>query len=238
MSDNKILSNVKKIPCMCWSKPASMAAALCGVALLIFKIKFQGASWIALLPVALYTLMELLQWKQYDTLDRCDKTENTLLARLAYVIIWLQPIVWNFMWMKQDGHPIFRYTFAISIVVFLLCLDRNWLHLIHKGDVNRKEAHNHGKDCSRAGKSHLFWSFDLKTNSGLEPNWLLYFVLMFGSQMYLGDKNHFVKMMAVGLVLAWTLAKGRVEEMSAYWCANSIPYFLFAEFAASALGRK
>jgi hypothetical protein len=217
---------------MCWSKPASLAAAVLGVGLLTAKVVFQDVPWITLLPLALYTVMELLQYKQYDTLDRCgDNTENTFLAKMAYIVIWLQPVFWNLMWAVEDGHPVFKYTLALSLFVFILCVDRNWLHIIHNGGTNKEEAHNHGRDCTRKGKTHLFWEFDLKTNAGLEPNWLWYIMMMFAPQLFLGDKDHFVKSMMVGLGLAWYMARGNTEEMSAFWCANSVPYFLFAEIA-------
>ena len=204
-------------------------AAVSGAGILAAKILLQKPPFITLLPITLYTAMEFLQYMQYDTLDDCKSTRNSTLAKVAYYLIWLQPIVWNLTWSASNSSPVFKYTLALSVFVFFLCLDRHWLRILHNGPVNKNEAHNTGQDCTRKGKTHLFWTFDLKTAGGLEPNWILYFLLMFAPHIYLGDTQHFAKSMVAGLVLAWSLAGGRVEEFTSYWCANSVPYLVFAE---------
>jgi uncharacterized protein DUF5765 len=231
---HKNLFRVNIIHTMCWSKGSSFAIAVAGSLLLAAKIALNNVPLLTLLPLTLYVLMEVLQYFQYDELDKCSSTKNKKLTQFAYVLIWLQPVIWNLLPSLQRGSsPIFGFSFAVSVFILLLSLDRNIFHILHKGEPNDKEAHNIGEDCTHTGRSHLYWTFDLKTLRGLEPNWLWYFVLMFGPHIFLGDKSHFAKIMLAGAALSFALAKGNGEEFTSYWCANSIPYFLFAELANS-----
>ena len=86
-------------------------------------------------------------------------------------------------------------------------------------------------NCTRSGKTHLYWTYDLKGKGGLEPSWILYFLLMFSAHIYLGDKYRFASMMTLGLGVAWYFSKGP-PEVTSLWCAYSVPYILSAEIGS------
>ena len=129
---------------MCWSKRASLVATVCGAILLCTKLTLRRQPLMTLLPLTLYIGMEFLQYLQYDSLDECSDKKNSGLAKVAYLLIWLQPVVWNIMWAVTQNHPVFSFTLALSVFVLIMCIDRSWLHLFHTGKSNPLEAHNTG----------------------------------------------------------------------------------------------
>jgi len=218
---------------MCWSKEASLFFAIAGGCLLIKK-RMDGAEWIEILPLTLYVMMELLQFRQYDTVNDCRNKENVTLTKLSYVLVWLQPVVWNWHFYLKTGHVVFEYTMLIAILVMILAFDRVFTRIIYKRDNNALEAHNTGRNCTLMGKWHLFWTYDMKTGIGLEPNFFVYFLLLFAGHLYLRDSQHFVKSLVTGIVFVLFMIKGsKAEEFTSMWCAWSIPYMLLGEYLST-----
>ena len=212
---------------MCWSKETSLLFAVVGTAFVFYQ-RSKRKTWASLLPILLYVVMEFLQWKQYDKIDKCDDVENKELTKLAYVLIWIQPVVWNYKFMMErvNDSNIFKYTFGLSIIIFILAMDRMYTKTISKGKPNSLELHNQGENCTSFGEKHLQWVFDLNTNLGMEPNWLWYFVLMLAPHFYLGDPTNFGKIFSFSAVFACIMCRGASLEVASYWCYLSIPMYL------------
>lgn len=212
---------------MCWSKQASGTLAILGLGIL-YKRYTAGQDWTSLVPLILYIVMEALQWKQYDTIDKCDNPENKSLSKLSYVLIWLQPIVWNWHFYMKTHEDVFKFSAVISGLILVLTMDRVFSKVIHTMPYNDKESHNVGENCTKQGKKHLYWTYNLGTAGGLEPNWLWYFVLLFMPHIYKGDQYNFTLPMIAGMLVALYVT-GKSIEFTSTWCAYSIPYFLVSE---------
>jgi len=70
------------------------------------------AAWIAkdpkseklfLVPLLFYSLMEFLQTVQYFYVNQCSSATNTFLTEIAYVLVIVQPLMWNlFFYYRSD----------------------------------------------------------------------------------------------------------------------------------------
>mgnify|MGYP007034287108 FL=1 len=99
------------------------------------------------LPLAFYVAMELLQYKQYDTLDKCNN-ENKTLTRLSYVLVWLQPILWNWQFYQMERSEVYRYTMWISVAVFFLAMDRMFTNFLYRSPGSNDELHEIRENAS------------------------------------------------------------------------------------------
>ena len=104
---------------MCWSKTASLNLAISGTLIAIYKI-IKGYHFSNILITVFYTIMEVLQYTQYDTLDKCD-TKNANLTKIGWILSWLNALVWN-IWLyyntKDFRHNINEHISNKTMVCF------------------------------------------------------------------------------------------------------------------------
>jgi hypothetical protein len=214
---------------MCSTKLSSALFAASGFASYAF-LKRHSSPWTHI-HILFYSVMELLQFVQHFVLDDCENPVNYFSAIGAYVLIWLQPIMFNYRFYKttRPATYIHSYNIVLSVIAAVLAMDRVSLRLLHPYPPSYGETCAAPRFCALSGTHHLKWSFPMYTNGGFEANFLWYFVLntlpaFWTYGLVRGSIQNAVFLS--GAVVAYNHTGGNMEETMAYWCFISIPYLL------------
>lgn len=218
---------------MCFTQSISLIFALSGSAtcLFFYSIKKPFHYYIHTL---FYTGMEFLQFFQYFYINQCNNSVNIYLTDIAYILIWLQPLLFNYFYYKITlrNMNIFIYNMYLSGIIFLLSMDRLFTNFIHKMSIEDNYINNYitaGKStCTYQGNKHLYWIFDIKTNYGVEVNYLWYVLLICFPALWLHDikKGLFISMTFMsGLSVSYFYTKS-LNESIPFWCILSVPYLM------------
>lgn len=217
---------------MCWSLKVSLAFA--GVHLL-------SAAYVAwhrpphsryfLQFMLFYFSMEILQALEWfvgvesHLNQSCSKT-NTFLTVIAYLLIWLQPVMFASFSTKRDSHFVWYYslyTLASAMLNLILgfCEKAAGLEL-----MARSEKTNYGQHtCTYQGEyDHLVWKFAVPSFN-YQPTHYVYF-----SIILLTFLLHYDRVLQLTIGLGWMTtfffslwATGGVNaELTSYWCLLSI----------------
>jgi hypothetical protein len=72
---------------MCWSGEASAVLATVGLATTAY-VAYKGEDKSLWIPLAFFSLMELLQAFTYSVIDQCSLPSNQVMTLLGYLHIW------------------------------------------------------------------------------------------------------------------------------------------------------
>ena len=213
---------------MCFTPFISGALATIGFAgcAVQYKLKHKFINYMHLL---FYSGMELLQTVQHMHLQECTST-NKFLTKLAYIYIWLQPIVYNLYYLHTNyrNKKIFIYNLYVSCAIFLLAMDRLFWHMIHTQPPRADEISSGPITCTLKGDSHIYWLFDLYTNHSLEPTYLLYMILICAPAFWVDKFAHAIFLnssFVSGLYFSYKFTNNYNEALPT-WCILSVPYLL------------
>jgi len=217
---------------MCWSLEVSLAFA---------GLHFLSAVYVAwnrppysryfLYFISFYCAMELLQALEWFVgvethLNRSCSNTNTFLTIIAYIFIWLQPVMFASFSTKHDNRFVWYYslyTFASAMMNLILgfCEKASGLEL-----MSRSEKTNYGQQtCTYQGEyNHLVWKFAVPSFN-YQPTHYVYF-----SIILLTFLLHYDRILQLTIGLGWMTtffvslwATGGVNaELTSYWCLLSI----------------
>jgi hypothetical protein len=217
---------------MCWSLEVSLAFA---------SVHLISAAYVAwhrpphsrqfLYFIFFYFAMEMLQSLQWligveTRLNHSCSKSNTFLTIIAYILIWLQPVMFASFSNKRDSHFVWYYslyTLVIAMVNLILGFSEKAIGLEF---MSRNEKTNYGEQtCTYLGEyNHLVWKFAVPSFNYQPTHYvyhsiiLLTFILHFNRilQLTIGVgwmTTFFVSLWAIGSVNA---------ELTSYWCLLSI----------------
>lgn len=163
---------------MCHTPFLSFVLAVSGTSLALASKRKKNPMWVVF---ALYSLMEWLQTTQHFFVDSCGTTMNLFLSYVAFGLVVVQPLTWNFYrWLKSTT---VRQRAAFSCAMWLSFL---WLVFFSARLIPRSSLPSGGtiyqalskheimvgtEVCTRMGPTHLFWTFPLFSFNGVEMNW-------------------------------------------------------------------
>jgi hypothetical protein len=217
---------------MCNSKFNSALFALSGFGTSYAMHRLHISFW-NYMTILFYAGMELLQFVQHFVLDECDNKVNVYSTHIAWIYIWLQPLLWNIQLYKtchkKNNKKVILYNLLLSSIVFILAMDRHFWFILHNGYVRTDEISAGLKTCTFSGNKHLKWKFYLQTNNGFEVNYIWYFVLnclpaFWAYGILQGFIYNIIYLSGIGIGLF--VCNGCIEEVISYWCFISIPYLL------------
>jgi hypothetical protein len=215
---------------MCNTQLNSAIFALSGFGSAYFLHIHNYSFWNYLI-ILFYSGMETLQFVQHFVLDKCDNSINIYSTHIAWVYVWLQPLVFNIYLLKTTikNKRIIIYNIILSVFAFTLAMDRHFFFIWHTGQPRLDEASSGNITCTMSGDKHLKWMFYLQTNNGFEINYIWYFMLnclpAFWAYGFLFGLMHNLIYLS-GMFIGLNHCNGNVEESIAYWCFISIPYLL------------
>jgi len=232
---------------MCWSLEVSLAFASAHLLSAIYVAWHRPPhSRNFVYFMTFYCIMELLQALEWfvgvgSHLNRsCSKT-NTFLTVIAYILIWLQPVMFASFSTKRDS----RFVWYYSLLTFVSAMI-NLIHgfFEHSGALelmSLNENTNYGQQtCTYRGKyNHLVWKFAVPSFN-YQPTHYVYF-----SMIVLTFLFHYDRILQLTIGLGWMItffvslwATGGVNaELTSYWCLLSIfadiPILIYTTIHAS-----
>ena len=181
--------------------------------------------------ILFYFVMEVLQAVEWfvgvdSNMSRSCSSTNTFLTIIAYLLIWLQPVLFASFSCKHDNRFVWYYslyTLAVAVVNLILGFGEKDIGL---RSMSQNEKNNYGEHtCTyRGDQNHLVWKFAVPSFNYLPTHYvyhsliLLTFIFHYDrvlqSTVALGwMSTFFVSLWFVGTVNA---------ELTSYWCLLSI----------------
>jgi hypothetical protein len=210
---------------MCWSGQASATLATVGLVSTTY-VAVKGEDKALWIPLAYFSLMEMLQAVTYTVIDQCGLPLNQLLTLLGSLHITFQPFFLNAFSMHfiptkvRDKISPFVYGFCFigSILLLVKIYPLEWLGMCNIGH----EPFCGDQLCSVSGNWHIAWQAPLNGT-----NWLTlgYYLPVFALPIIYGSWKFTLYHLIVGPLLA-RLLTDNINEWPAVWCLLSIGLLL------------
>jgi len=216
---------------MCFSEQWSRNLSILGIGLTTYRY-MNNYSWIAMVPSSFYTIMEVTQYLQYKVIDDCENIINQYLTLFSWILVWVQPLMWNTIYyhVTKSNKNVFRFAIALSLVSCMAGLLRVFNFSDFKSFTH--ELQIKGRNCTISGKKHLVWNYNAQTFYGLEPNWFVYMLLFFAPVLWVTPYNLgtslFVTKLSL-LILTIIIIGGINDQLPSTWCLLSIPGLALSE---------
>lgn len=178
---------------------------------------------------AFYTLMEVLQTVQYFLVNKCDTWENKALNEFAYLLVIVQPLMWNIIFynrVSKQNKGIFLVSILMCILWIVVHTMRRSSALIDKYGLST-DVYADKASCTRRRneKSHLYWKWPMADFHGLDANWFMYLCLWFVPCLLVAETRATGFILVIGAVIGAVITSkyGKTQEFAATWCFISIP---------------
>ncbi len=210
---------------MCWSGQASATLAAIGFTSTTY-VAIKGEDKALWIPLAYFSLMEMLQAFTYRVIDQCGSPLNQLLTLLGVLHISFQPFFLNAFSMHfipakvRNRIAPFVYTFCFigTILVLVKIYPLEFAGICNIGH----EPFCGTQLCSVSGNWHIAWQAPL---NGISWATLGYYIPVFVAPVIYGSWKFTLYHIIVGPLLARILTNN-INEWPAVWCLLSIGLFL------------
>ena len=209
---------------MCWSGEASAALATVGIVSTAYAAYKKEPPEIYL-PLAYFSLMEMLQAYTYTVINHCGLVGNQVATLLGYLHIAFQPFFINMMGMYfippkvrekiQEGVYTLCFVFAILMLIRLYPLPS--VPMCRVGTLLCGTTL-----CSVSGNWHIAWNVPYNNLFGNAP---LYALIGLVLPIIYGSWRASIYSFVAGPILAYLLTNNP-NEQPAVWCLLSIGLLL------------
>jgi len=227
---------------MCYSTPMSFSFAISGI-LTSYYIYFYNNFNYSYLPMLLlfYSTMEIVQGVQYYYVNQCSNTTNIVLTEFAYLLVLLQPLMWNFFYYKNSvsSEKNIFLTAMVLCVSWIIVNVMTRIFYNKKNDTYKKgnvvgvmkfEDSMFGGDsvCTKKQKTHLYWQWTSAKFYDLHPTMLMYVLVWFVPALI--SKKH--RLTSLILILSFLIAgivtyfTNEYFVFTSLWCYISVPIVL------------
>jgi len=187
-------------------------------------IYFYGKNKYIGIGIFYFGFMEILQFLQYQVIDKCDSKMNKLLTTLAYIHICFQPLFVN-IWLMgfvddPENYHVFLY---MSVCAAILLLSRMmWVGDDELCDT-KTEPLCGPKTCSLSGHKHIVWNFRLRAagKNFFTPSIGLYFFMWAIPTIVMFKKKPIMALILTGPYFGFLFADD-IHESSSVWCFTAI----------------
>ncbi len=215
---------------MCFSQLSSLCFSSIGF-ITFYRFYKNNYPFYYYLHICFYSFMEFLQFLQYFYVNECNSINNVL-TKFAYILIWLQPIIYNSYYYLTNNRylDVFRYNIILSLFLFYWAMDRMFFHIFHFNPPRLDEINVGNLTCTYLGNNHLYWKFNLNTNHGLEATYLSYMMFICLPAFWVDKWKKALYLnftFLSGLILAYGYTRD-LEEAISFWCLLSLPYLLIS----------
>ena len=218
---------------MCFNqKYSALFATLGAMATVAVWFKKGAGHNLLYIPLIFYTFMEILQTVQYNYVNVCDET-NRFLTEIAYVLILVQPLMWNMIFLhKKRSPPLSGHYKGIIVCAIVLCLTWILAHVLRRfsfyGKKNDNDEITSGDQICTFKKEdeHLYWTYELFTKPGMDANWFMYMALWFIPGLLIPGETMTIAWLAAGFIGSWAYVrmKGHTHHITpSLWCLSSAP---------------
>jgi len=225
---------------MCFSQEYSISFAILGIiSLIIFKNNKNLVHNLGYIPIIFYTIMEIVQALQYSYVNECNNPINRLLTEAAYILVLVQPLMWNYIFLKKKNKLRTKFHEGILYCAIVLCIV--WIigHVIRRFDFYGSNEHLHEHDkfsemmqgtktCTyKNPNEHLYWKFKINSIYGLNANWFMYLILWFVPGLLVPEGLLSVSLLFLGALFSWLYVVYKNQSKHIFpslWCLTSSPY--------------
>jgi hypothetical protein len=182
-----------------------------------------------------YSLMELLQTIQYYYVNKCDNIINRISTEIAYVLVILQPLLWN-IFFYINSSKCEKYIFSTAIYLCLMWMAVNIFARLTYKVINKPQTQEHSvfasdKVCTRKDNSHLYWTWTSSHLYELNANFLTYTMLWFIPALSSSSQYWYALIVMLGGVIGAIFGyTNNIQEIyytfTASWCFISVPIVL------------
>ena len=184
-----------------------------------------------------YTIMELLQTIQYQYVNQCDNPINIFLTNIAYILVIVQPLMWNTIYYLRTRNTCDSRVFKLAMALCVVWISMNVLQrcLFNKNDYDKvnklNDIHSDDKTCTHrdSSTSHLYWKWTTEQIPNFSANWFMYICLWFiPALLVFKTRLSSIYLMISAIIGAGITYKyGSYKEFSSTWCYISLPILLF-----------
>ena len=225
---------------MCFSLATSVAFSVAGGGLTAYAfysptVRPTGFAYLVLF----YTGMEVLQTLQYHDLNRCGQLTNRALTEVGFVLVLVQPLLWN-AFFRRNVELAVRPAFTLAMILSLIWMCGFSMRRFVGAENQNFEIGSSGEGgqgaCTQTSPTafHVAWTWPLGSMNGLEANWLFYLCAWFvpAAAFYNTPEPHFprvsrgalyVSMLSGGLITSCVASRNYLHAIPSTWCLFSIP---------------
>ena len=224
---------------MCFSPKISATLALIGACMtfIAYNHPVYRAKYFYVIT-GFYTIMELLQTIQYSFVNQCNNPINVLLTEFAYLLVVVQPLLWNVIFLLRTKNPRDRKVFELAITMCLVWIFWNTFARVaynpnDKADKNLQHCSLYNnKTCTyrKNENSHLYWTWQTAHFRDFNANIFMYMCLWFIPALMVEETRCSGILLVVSAVISFLITvytTGNLMEYPAIWCYISIPGILF-----------
>jgi hypothetical protein len=183
-----------------------------------------------------YTLMELLQGFQYYFVNQCSNAMNILLTEFAYVLVILQPTLWNLFY-YANSNSCDKNIFITAIWLSVAWIIVNVLSRVLYGKISGPQTKQNSvfasdKVCTKKKLTHLYWEWTSVNFGELNANFLTYLLIWFIPALIstkFRSSSFILILSAIAAAFASIIAK-ETFTFTSLWCYVSIPVTLSVAF--------
>lgn len=219
---------------MCWNLPVSISFSVLYTACILFYYAKKPRYWrLYILFSGFYLIMEMfqsLQWIFGDVIykdltfgpEKCSFT-NKSFTYFAYVLIWLQPLLFSIIGYLQDRNKFLKKIIILNIIVFCYSLVSVFVRLYHTQKYLIEGSNFAGATCTHVGPTHhLSWRFAVE-NIDLALNNMTYVILCtFSFLFYREELKNIWKGWVVTLLITKLVLNPHNAEVPSTWCLISV----------------
>jgi len=226
---------------MCYNTPISFVFSAVGLVTFLYIqwyvpiLRVTGIQYI----LGFYALMELLQGVQYYVVNQCSNLINVASTELAYVLVLVQPLMWN------------TYFYANSIVpgesALFLCaqwLCAGWIavnaaaralytknstgSMFGPPQTQRNSVYASDRVCTKRKLTHLYWEWTSANFMDLNANMLMYLMVWFVPALISTQFRAVSGLLVLSALLGAFMAyrSGEFFTYTSLWCYISVPIVL------------
>ena len=211
---------------MCFSQNGSLAIGLFG---LFFSVSIYSKNRYASIGLGYFSLMEILQYFQYQVIDECHNPTNRFLTDVAYIHICFQPLFFNLWLFAFTKNPPFLFLY-MSFLAGLLLISR--LFFVKDDNSNLCDTKHEplcGKlTCSFSGEKHIAWNIRLRNTDYITPSIFLHFFMWTIPILTLFQIKPVIALILTGPYLAYVT--NNIHEQPAIWCYTAIAQVILTYF--------
>lgn len=187
-----------------------------------------------------YTLMELLQTVQYLYVNQCDNPMNKFLTEIAYILVIVQPLLWNFIFYLRATREEDKRIFKVAMVLFSIWMIGNIYSRFGYNSAREREFTRCGfmygdKTCTyrKTDSSHLYWKWKTRHFPELNANYFMYIVLWFVPALFAKEtwitSVYLMASLLIGFLLTMKYS-ATIFEFPSVWCYISLPVIIIGFF--------
>ena len=156
---------------------------------------------------------------------------NYLLTNVAYVLVILQPLMWNlYLGANTTGRHdrgVFGAASLLSLAWCLVNLSAKLQVFSHLPLQTISDSIYAGPVCTKRDHSHLYWKWEASNYRDMNANMFMYLAVWFLPALITDHRRTMIMIIASALVGAYlSYAADSILIFTAAWCYISVPTVL------------